>query len=549
MRRKMTIILLLAALLLTITPVYAQGSKTDGDQPQYVEGELLVKLKDGVAPSEIDAINRRFKTSALEHFALIDVYHLKLPPSLFVEQVIQALQRNSAVEYAVPNHIYYLDVVPNDSNFGDLWGMNNTGQTGGTPDADIDALEAWDIETGNHDVVIAVIDSGLDLDHPDIAFNLWVNPGEIANNGIDDDGNGYIDDVNGWDFASDDNDPSSPSDACVGHGTHTAGIIGAVGNNGIGVTGVNWNVQIMPLRAFKRNLRVLCSADESDLIAAIEYHTMMGVPISSNSWGGSNYSQPIFEAIQASDSVFVAAAGNGNLIGVGQNNDTNPQYPASYPLNNVIAVAATNDNDNKASFSNYGLTSVDLGAPGVNILSTLPDNTYGTLSGTSMATPHVAGVVGLVLASDPSLTINEVVWRILSSVDNTGLPVRTGGRLNSYRALAWGLSPLPVTVDAVLLGPTTVQVGDLVNIEITSTNNDTSSHTVAGMVYARLENGREVILTSVTRTLSPGETYTVTFSRQVPAALTPGTTFRVFVQAQETNVSFDEDWVEYMVIP
>lgn len=548
MRKKVSVVLFLAIWLLAFTSVYASGRISEVERPQYVEGEVLVKLKPGVSPDKINGINRRFLTRTLRHFALTDVYHLGLPSSLSVAQAIQVLQRESSVAYAVPNNLYYLDVIPNDSSFGSLWGMNNTGQSGGTPDADIDAPEAWDIETGDSNIVIAVIDSGLDLDHPDIAANLWVNPGEIANNGIDDDGNGYIDDVNGWDFASDDNNPSASNDACVAHGTHTAGTIGAVGNNGVGVTGVNWNVQIMPIRAFRPILGTLCSANDADLIASIEYHTLMGAPISSNSWGGTSYSQPTFEAIRASNSVFVAAAGNGNLIGVGQNNDTNPHYPSSYALNNIISVAATDHNDNKASFSNYGLSSVDLGAPGVNILSTVLDS-YGNLSGTSMATPHVAGVAGLLLAQDPNLTINEVIWRILNSVDDTGLQVRTGGRLNSHGALAWGLSSMPVTVDAVPVGPTTVRVGDVVNIEINSTNNDTSSHNVVGTVYARLEDGRQFVLASVPGTLSPAQTYSVTFSRQVPPALSPGATFRVFVQVQDTNVSFDEDWIEYTVIP
>lgn len=548
MRKKLIPILFVAALLLALTSVYASGQTPKEERPQYVEGELLLKLKPGVSPSEMDALNLRFQTSTLHHFDLIDAYHLKLPASLSVEQAIKALQREATVAYVVPNHLYYLDVIPDDPSFGDLWGMNNTGQTGGTPDADIDAPEAWDIETGDSSVVIAVVDSGLDLDHPDIAANLWVNPGEIAANGIDDDGNGFVDDVNGWDFASDDNDPSAPNDACVGHGTHTAGTIGAVGNNGVGVAGVNWNVQIMPLRAFKPFLGLLCSANEADLIAAIEYHTLMGAPISSNSWGGSSYSQPTFEAIRASNSIFVAAAGNGNLIGVGQNNDVTPTYPASYALNNILAVAATDHNDNKASFSNYGLVSVDLGAPGVGILSTLPDG-YGNLSGTSMATPHVAGAAGLLLAQDPNLTLSEAIWRILTSVDEIGLSVRTGGRLNSYGALLWGLSPMPVTTAALPLGPTSVQVGDLVEIEINTTNNDTSSHTVTGTVYARLEDGREVVLTSTTLTLSPGQTNSVIFSRQVPGTLPPGSTFRVFVRVQDTNVSFDEAWIEYTVIP
>lgn len=548
MKKKTVFGLLVLIFTLVLTVSYASGQESRVERPLYVPGEILVKLRPDVSLSKISDINRRYAMRTLNEFTFTRTFHLSLPASLSVDQAIQFLQRESIVEYVGPNNLYYLDQAPDDPGLGNLWGLHNTGQTGGTADADIDAPEAWDITTGDSNLVIAVIDSGLDLDHPDIAANLWTNPGEIANNGLDDDGNGYIDDVHGWDFATDDNDPSAPNDACVGHGTHTAGTIGAVGNNGVGVTGVNWHVKLMPLRAFKPLYGIFCSANDADLIEAIEYHTLMGVRISSNSWGGSTASQPTMDAIRASDSIFVAAAGNGNSAGIGQNNDVTPSYPANYPLDNIIAVAATDDNDALASFSNYGLTTVDLSAPGVDVASTLPDNTYGSLSGTSMATPHVAGVAGLLLAQDPTLTNNEVKWRILKGVDNIGLPVVTGGRLNAYGALAWGLTPMAVTTNATPVGSTFVRAGSSVQIHIDTTNQDTASQTVAAKVYARLSDGRELVLVSTTRILAAGETLSVNYTRQVPNSIPVGTTFRIFVQVQ-TSVSFDEDWIEYTVIP
>lgn len=548
MRKKTTIITLILAILglfiFSSTSGYALNEESLANRPQYVEGEVLVKLKPDVSLTAVNSINSEFGTQTLREFKFTRTFHLQLPASLSVDKAISLLQRSPYVEYAVPNGIYYLDqTFPNDPNLGSLWGLNNTGQTGGTPDADIDAPEAWDITTGDHNVVIAVIDSGLDMAHPDIAANVWTNPGEIAGNGIDDDNNGYIDDVHGWDFSGGDNDPSPAGGGCLGHGTHTAGTIGAVGNNGVGISGVNWTVQIMPLKAFKPILGILCSANDANLIAAIEYHTMMGVRISSNSWGGTTYSAATYDAIRASNSVFVAASGND-----GVNNDTSPHYPSSYDLDNIISVAAIDHNDALASFSNYGVVSVDVAAPGVDVVSTLPNNSYGSFSGTSMATPHVAGVVGLLLAQDPNLTINEVKWRILAGADNTGLPILTHGRANSYNALAWGLTPMPVTVDTAAAGSTDVQPGGTINVNFTVTNSDSVSRNVSAAIYARLQDGRELALGSATITLTPGQVYNYTLSKQVPASATPGATFRVFGQVQ-TSVSFDEDWVEYTVIP
>ena len=310
-----------------------------------------------------------------------------------------------------PNYVVYADLLPDDPDFSMLWGLHNTGQTGGTPDADIDAPEAWEVATGSADIVVAVIDTGVDYTHPDLADNIWTNPGEIAGNGLDDDGNGFVDDVHGYDFCNEDGDPMDDNR----HGTHVAGTIAGVGDNGQGVTGVNWSSSIMALKF----LSARGSGSASDAVRAVNYATMMKsvydveVRLTSNSWGGGPYSQELRDAIEASGDagvLFIAAAGNVSVYSPADNDQT-PHYPSSYDLGNIIAVAASDHNDGLANFSHYGATSVDLAAPGTNIYSTVPDGGYTSLNGTSMATPHVAGVVALAWSTALCCTANyESDW-------------------------------------------------------------------------------------------------------------------------------------------
>jgi len=377
--------------------------------------------------------------------------------------------------------------------------------------------------------------------HPDIAANVYTNPGEIAGNGIDDDGNGYIDDVHGWDFAHNDNDPSDTDVACGGHGTHTAGTIGAVGNNGIGVTGVNWNVQIMPLKVFKTYFLVLCSASTSDIINAVNYAASMGVRVSNNSYGSTSPTQAESDAIQASNSVFVAAAGND-----GVNTDTVPQYPSAYTLPNIISVAATDHNDAIATFSNFGILSVDLGAPGVGILSTTPNNTYSLFDGTSMATPHVTGSAALLMAMDPTLTVNEVKWRILNGVDPTGLPVGTGGRLNINNTML--LPPPVVTMTVTPIGPTTVALGGSISYSVAINNTGTTAQSVKAKVVAVFPDGSETTLDSRTLTVGPGASVNANFTKTVPLSITPGT-YKIAGRAEVTGTSYDEDIAPFTITP
>lgn len=349
------------------------------------------------------------------------------------QSVREWLASNPAVSGFEQDFVVTIDATPSDTSFAQMWALNNVGQTGGIPGADIEAVAAWDKSLGNSRVVVAVLDTGINYNHSDLAANIWTNPGEIADDGIDNDGNGFVDDVHGWDFVNNDSDPLDDH----GHGTHIAGTIGAVGNNATGVTGINWNVSLMALKFIASS----GSGTNSDAIAALNYCTMMsekGVNLraTNNSWGGGAWDAAMVSAISANNDagiMFVAAAGNN-----ASNNDVNTFYPANYPLGNVLSVAATDKNDSLASFSNYGATAVHLAAPGVSILSTARNGGYSTMSGTSMATPHVAGVVALAAAYTPDATVTQIRSAILSGVDLvpalTGKTL-TGGRLNARKTL------------------------------------------------------------------------------------------------------------------
>jgi subtilisin family serine protease/subtilisin-like proprotein convertase family protein len=397
------------------------------DPTSFHASRVLVGLRPG---SDMHRLERAPGAAIASARPLIgSLWEFDLERSSSVEAALAALRTDPAVAYAEPDYTLRIAATPNDPQYSSLWGLHNTGQTGGTPDADIDAPEAWDLTTGTSSTIVAVIDTGVDYNHPDLAANIWTNEDEISGDGIDNDGNGYVDDIHGYDFINEDGNPLDDQ----GHGTHVAGTIGAVGNNGVGVTGINWNVQIMALKFLGAD----GSGSTSDAIQALNYAVAMGAQLSNNSYGDTQFSQAFRNALEAARQaghIFVAAAGNN-----GTNNDgASPFYPASYDAANVIAVAASDHNDRLASFSNFGATTVDLAAPGVDIRSTTPGNAYGTSSGTSMASPHVAGVVGLVRGLHPEWTYQQVIDQVLSSVDFPPAlegVTATGGRLNAARAV------------------------------------------------------------------------------------------------------------------
>ena len=388
------------------------------------------------------------------------------------------LAQVKAVAFVEPDFAVWADnTTPNDPSYSSEWGLNNTGQTGGKVDADIDAPEAWDTSTGaGSGVVVGIIDTGIGYNHPDLAANVWTNPGETAGDGIDNDGNGYIDDIHGYDFANNDGDPLDDN----GHGSHVAGTIAAVGNNGVGVTGVSWGAKLMALKFLNASGSGSTSAAVSALNYAVKMKTQYGVNIrvTNNSWGGGWSSSAMLTAIQNcanAGMLFIAAAGNGGPDQVGDNNDSTPNYPSNYASDSVIAVAATDANDNLGSFSNYGVGTVELGAPGVSIYSTYYNGGYATLSGTSMATPHVSGVAALAWSVAPSATYQQIRTAILNGTDKiASLNGKTisGGRLNAANTLAL-LAPVTTAPSAPTLNSATAAGASQINLAWSNVSNET----------------------------------------------------------------------------
>lgn len=414
---------------------------------------VLVTLADGAnAAAVTTAIGRSPAVSGVTPLGF-GVLRADLAAGVSVEQGTASLAGLGGIVTVQPDYKLTVEAVPTDPGYSGQWAL-----------ARASAPAAWTVTTGTGQTIVAVIDSGVDTSHPDLAANIWRNPGEIAGNGLDDDGNGYVDDVNGYDFAR---NLSAPTDD-LGHGTHVAGIIGAVGNNGVGVSGVSWQVRIMALK-------FMAGSDggyTSDAVRAMDYAVANGAKVINQSWGGGAYDGALAAATgraRAAGVIVVSSAGN-----LGSNNDSRPYYPASYStqFDNVITVAATDQNDRLAGYSNFGADSVTLAAPGSGISSTLPNDRYGLKSGTSMAAPFVSGAVALLWDKNPTWSYQQVVAKLRASVDT--LPalagkVATGGRINLAKLLdAPAVSP-PVTpptvpppapagagprvVDAVIGGP------------------------------------------------------------------------------------------------
>jgi subtilisin family serine protease len=438
-KRSTALVILLASAL--GAALAASGAAGRAGGPPFVDGSVLVRFVPGT-PGEAKAAARESVGGATDAtFDLVPGLERLRLRGAGVDHAVAALSHNPNVLYAEPDYVVTASIVPNDTRYGELWGM-----------AKINAPAAWDVSTGSSSFVVGDIDTGIDYTHPDLAANVWTNPGEVAGNGTDDDGNGYVDDIHGWDWVNNDNNPMDDNN----HGTHTAGTVGASGNNGLGVTGVNWHVKIAGLKFLGAN----GSGSTSNAIKALQYATAENMKVTNNSWGGGGYSQALADAITAAGNagdLFVAAAGNSS-----SNNDSAPSYPASYSMDNVIAVASTTSTDGLSSFSNYGATSVDLGAPGSGILSTTPGNTYQSFSGTSMATPHVAGAAALLWAAHPSWTYAQVRDRIFcTAFDIPALAGKTvtGGRLDVGAALASGAcggSPPPA--GTMHVGDVTVRI-------------------------------------------------------------------------------------------
>lgn len=405
--------------------------------PESVPGEYIVKLKDSVsAKSSINILSQQLGSYIKDTIPGQNIVVIKRPVFEIQSNVVKSLSENPMVDIVEPNYIYRINKTPNDPMLGQLWGMINTGQQdsqrrAGIAGVDIGAEQAWDITTGSKDVIVAVIDTGIDYNHADLKDNLWTNEAELNGKpGVDDDGNGIIDDIHGANFVDANKPTGNPLDD-HGHGSHCSGTIGATGDDGKGIVGVAWNVRIMGIKF----LSASGSGSLDGALKGIDYATKMGAKIMSNSWGGGGYSETLKQAIERSNvagALFVAAAGNES-----NNNDANPTYPATYDVPNVLSVAAIDNRGQIASFSNYGKTKVHVGAPGVNIYSSISGGGYDSWSGTSMATPHVSGMAVLLATNEPNLTNVEMKERIIAtSKPIAGLRGKSrGGLVNAYAML------------------------------------------------------------------------------------------------------------------
>jgi len=456
--------------------VTLQSILSETDKGKYVQGELLVKFKSGTAKASAQKAHLIAGATVIRSFKIVpDVEHVRLSKGLAVKNAIAQYMSNPDVEYAEPNYIRKIastEVIPSDLYFRDQWALRNTGQYAyGTEGADIDATEAWRVSTGSYDITIAVLDTGVDYNHNDLASNMWRNLSECNGvAGVDDDTNLFVDDCAGWNFvtcesfedfedrwdisftcsqvSTESNDPMDEN----GHGTHVAGIIGAIGNNQTGVAGVMWRTHILPVRVFNQ----FGEGTDSDVVRGIDYAVKMGAKVINASWGAYGESLTLYNAISAANShgvLFVAAAGNDS-----NNNDLTPYYPASYPFGNIISVAATDQNDVRVPFSNFGYTSVDVGAPGTYIISTVPtsmDNGYSYLeqdSGTSMAAPHVTGLAGLLYSyyyNFDSTQIRNMILSYVNLIPSLDGWVSSRGRINAARSMFALCEPYDLTLNQV----------------------------------------------------------------------------------------------------
>jgi len=496
--KRLTIFTLTITLALASWPAIDYGkaeprqSKQHSPQPLYVPGEVIVKYKRGTADLQKQSVRGRTFAQQMIKLRTPDdgdgeTELMKLPTFMNTKETINNLRKDPSVEYAEPNYIYTHDATSNDPFYtnGSLWGMYGDATTPANQFGS-QAGEAWAAGyVGSNNVYVGVIDEGIDLNHPDLAANIWTNPFDPVD-GVDNDGNGRIDDIHGWDFVGNDN--SIYDGTGDDHGTHVSGTIGAVGGNGIGVAGVNWNVTIISAKFLGASGGTTANAVLAvDYITDLKVRHGLNIVATSNSWGGGGYSQALNDAIiraAKQNILFIAAAGNAN-----SNNDTTPNYPSNYNTTNgtstetgagydsVIAVASITSTGARSSFSNYGSTTVDLGAPGSGIYSTTPNNTYSSYSGTSMATPHVSGAAALYKSANPGASAAQIRQAILDSAVNTptsslsGISV-TGGRLNIGLLLGGGGPPPPTPPAAPSSLSATAVSSSQINLSWTDVSNE-----------------------------------------------------------------------------
>ncbi|MCI4625307.1 MAG: S8 family serine peptidase [Candidatus Magnetoovum sp. WYHC-5] len=424
----------------------------------YVEDELIVKFKDEVDEETVKAVHDGIGTTFIKKITAVDNLELvKLPQGMTVKDAVELYNQDANVQYAEPNYIMKgSSISPNDPYFSQQYSLYNDGSyKNGTVGADIKVTEAWEISTGSPNIVVAIIDTGVNYNHPDLGSNVWSNSKE-SRDGLDNDGNGFIDDVIGWDFIGDDYlNPTEDNDPMddYGHGTHVSGTIGALTNNKEGVSGINWEVKIMPLRALGADLETTVSA----VVAAIGYATDNGANVINASWGWSDHrSNALYEAIEAAlkkNILFVAAAGNES-----QNIDYVADYPSTYDIDNIMVVSASDQNDELASFTNFGAKVVDVAAPGVDICSTVTPYNGSILydcsySGTSMSAPHVSGLAALLWSYYTQFDYAQIKSMIKEYVDvfdeDYSGKLSSKGRINAWKSMSalWAAANLVATSD------------------------------------------------------------------------------------------------------
>lgn len=450
--RLLLVILVVIGILFTKPEAVSAQGRSDAalsalERTPHVSNQVLVQFQYGIEEVAKESLRGRFQAQVEEvvvaqerRFDMKgDLELWNLPPGLGIASVVRALEGDATVEFAEPNWIYQHQATSNDPYYtnGSLWGMYGD-STSPTNPFGSQAGEAWANKTDCSSVYVGIIDEGMMFTHEDLAGNVWTNPYDPLD-GVDNDGNGYIDDIHGWDFAGNDNTIYDGS--ADDHGTHVSGTTAARGGNGKGVAGVCWNIHLISAKFLGRHGGTTANAIKAvNYITELKTRHGLNIVATNNSWGGGGYSTGLYNAIAnagAADILFVAAAGNS-----GVNIDASPQYPASYPNANVIAVAAIDKSGKLASWSNFGSISVDLGAPGVSIWSSVPNkksqSSYGSYSGTSMATPHVTGAAALYAAAHPGTTAAAIKGVILSTTVPTGSlggKTATGGRLNISAAL------------------------------------------------------------------------------------------------------------------